>query len=149
MLFYGYLQSFTGYFETNSSFRVKWRSPGRVWFLFLKSFLLVLLEFSFWRGGAGHWAMETGVSFYEALKFSWYSLTFWALGPPLPAPWRPACPQVLSCSVACESTWTCLLLIIALRYTCGERKIWSNIKKYQNIMKMIVLKIFLCFLCLN
>ena len=54
MLFYGYLQSFTGYFETNSSFRVKWRSPGRVWFLFLKSFLLVLLEFSFWRGG---WAL--------------------------------------------------------------------------------------------
>ena len=32
----------------------------------------------------------------------------------------------------------CLLLIITLRFTCGERKIWSNIKKSQNIMTMIV-----------
>ena len=28
-------------------------------------------------------------------------------------------------------------------------KIWSNIKKSQNIMKMIVWKIFFCFLCLH
>ena len=27
---------------------------------------------------------------------------------------------------------------IAHRFTCGERKIWKNIQKSQNIMKMIV-----------
>ena len=38
----------------------------------------------------------------------------------------------------------CLLLIIKLRYTCGEMKIWyqivsiKSIKKSQNIMSMIV-----------
>ena len=38
----------------------------------------------------------------------------------------------------------CLLLIIKLRYTCGEKKIWyqivsvKSIKKPQNIMSMIV-----------
>ena len=31
-----------------------------------------------------------------------------------------------------------LLLIITLRFTCGERKICSTIKKSQNIMNMIV-----------
>ena len=31
----------------------------------------------------------------------------------------------------------CLLLIITLRFTCGEIKIWSNIKKFQNIIIMI------------
>ena len=25
-----------------------------------------------------------------------------------------------------------------LRFTCGERKVWSKIKKYQNIMTMII-----------
>ena len=29
---------------------------------------------------------------------------------------------------------------------CG-RKIWQNIEKSQNIMKLIVCKIFFCFLC--
>ena len=32
----------------------------------------------------------------------------------------------------------CLLLIITLGFTCGERKICSTIKKCQNIMNMIV-----------
>ena len=32
----------------------------------------------------------------------------------------------------------CLLLITVLCFTCGKRKIWENIKKRQNIMKMIV-----------
>ena len=31
-----------------------------------------------------------------------------------------------------------LLLIITLYLTCDERKTWSNIKKSQNIMAMIV-----------
>ena len=32
----------------------------------------------------------------------------------------------------------CFLLIITFHFTCGKRKIWSNIKKSQNIMTMIV-----------
>ena len=28
----------------------------------------------------------------------------------------------------------CLLLIVTLRFTCRETKIWSNIQKFQNIM---------------
>ena len=33
---------------------------------------------------------------------------------------------------------SCLLLIITLCFTCGERKFWSTIKMPQNIMNMIV-----------
>ena len=49
---------------------------------------------------------------------------------------------------------SCLLLIITLCFTCGERNIWLNIKKFQNIMSMIednecapsaILVIFLAF----
>ena len=35
-------------FETNSSFHMKQRTTGKVHFLFLSSFLLVLTKFSFW-----------------------------------------------------------------------------------------------------
>ena len=33
----------------------------------------------------------------------------------------------------------CLLLIIELDFTCGEMKLCYNIKKSQNIMKMIII----------
>ena len=33
---------------------MKWRTTGKVWFLFFKSFLLVLTRLSFWRG---HWGL--------------------------------------------------------------------------------------------
>ena len=42
-------------FGTDSSFRVKWRTTGRLKLLFFKSFLLVLAKLSFWQG-AGRWA---------------------------------------------------------------------------------------------
>ena len=32
----------------------------------------------------------------------------------------------------------CLLVIITLRFTCGEKKNWQSIKTYQNIMHIIV-----------
>ena len=32
----------------------------------------------------------------------------------------------------------CLLLIVTIHFTCGERRIWENIKKSQNIMTKIV-----------
>ena len=34
--------------------------------------------------------------------------------------------------------YTSLLLIITLRFTCGERKIRSTTKKFENVMNMIV-----------
>ena len=36
----------------------------------------------------------------------------------------------------------------AVSPTCGEKKIWSNIKGSQNIMTLIICKTFFCFLCL-
>ena len=47
--------------ETNSSFYVKWRATGKVQFLFLKSFLLVLTKLSFLRGD---WTLS-----YHSMKF--------------------------------------------------------------------------------
>ena len=38
-----------------------------------------------------------------------------------------------------------LLVKNTIRFNCGERKIWSNIKKSQNIINMIVYKIFFSF----
>ena len=35
--------------------------------------------------------------------------------------------------------------MITLRFTCGEKKIWYDIKKSQNIMSIIVLVLFLTF----
>ena len=40
--------------KTNSSFYVKQRATGKVYFLFFKSFLLVLKKHSFWQG---YWAL--------------------------------------------------------------------------------------------
>ena len=37
-------------FGTNSNFHVKWRTTGKAYFLFYKSFLLVLIKFSHWQG---------------------------------------------------------------------------------------------------
>ena len=48
-------------FETNSSFHVKQRTTGNVWFLFFKRFLLVLTKFSFWQ--------EEWVLGYHSMKF--------------------------------------------------------------------------------
>ena len=38
-----------------------------------------------------------------------------------------------------------LLVKNTIRFNCGEREIWSNIKKSQNIINMIVCKIFFSF----
>ena len=40
----------------------------------------------------------------------------------------------------------CLQVIITYRFTCGERKICQNIKKSQNIMKVVV-GLFILYLC--
>ena len=46
--------------ETNSSFRVKYPTAGKVSLLFSKSFLLVLTKISFWHGdwALGYHSME-------------------------------------------------------------------------------------------
>ena len=40
----------------------------------------------------------------------------------------------------------CLLLMIMLRFTSSENKMWESIKNSQNIVSMIVYKIFFRFL---
>ena len=45
-----------GIFETNSSFRLKQCTKGKVYLLFFKGLLLVLAKSSFW-SGAGCWAI--------------------------------------------------------------------------------------------
>ena len=53
---------------------------------------------------------------------------------------------IFFCKFVRQLLYTTLLLIISLRFTCGERKISSIIKKSQNIMNMIACKIFFCIL---
>ena len=82
-------------------------------------------------GGLG-----TRLKFYEVLRFSWVSQF----------------PKILS-PKSFDNLWgnsniPCLLLIIALRFTCVERKIWYNIKKSRIIMNMIVSKT-LSFFCMS
>ena len=43
-------------------------------------------------------------------------------------------PNYSFCNSFGSSYIPCLLLIITFRFTCGERKIWPNMKKSQNIM---------------
>ena len=94
-------------FETNSGFHVKQRPTGKVQFLFFSSFWLLLKKFSFWQED---WALVYNSSkFWDFLDFSLF-------------------PKILSLA-SFSNLWgnsctPCLLLIIALHFTSGERKIW-------------------------
>ena len=85
-------------FGANSSFPVKYRTAGRFQFLSFSNFLLVLTKFLFWEED---WTLG-----YNSMKFRDF-------------------PDLLSCSeqVVSNSYIPCLLLIITLRFTCGEKKI--------------------------
>ena len=90
---------------------------------FLNSFLLALKKFSFWEED---WALG-----YNSMK-TWHLLNSFYF------------PKILSLKLF-GNWWgnsyiSCLLLIIMIRFTCGERKIWQNIKKSQNIMTKIVVE---------
>ena len=97
------------------------------------------LFFFFWWGGfAGAGGVfgfllgaGLGCGVMVQWRFSWYFLF----------------PKILSFN-SWGNSWgnTSLLLIGTLRFTCGEKKIWSAIKNFQKIMNMIVCKIFFCFL---
>ena len=82
--------------------------------------MLALKKFSFWQED---WALGyVSVRFWDFPGFSQF-------------------PKIISLqsfgSSWCNSYMSCLLLIITLCFTCGERKIWSNIKWSRNIMIMI------------
>ena len=47
-----------------------------------------------------------------------------------------------------QLVYTSLLLITTLCFRCAERKIFSNAKKFQDIMKTIVCTFFLFFMTL-
>ena len=69
------------------------------------------------------------LEFYKVLTFSWYLFSLKLFG-----------------NSGGNSYVSWVLIIITPRFTCGKRKLWQNIKRYQNIMTMIVCKIFVCLL---
>ena len=105
-------------FEANSSFHVKWRTTGKVQFLFFRSFLLVLNTFFF---SEKDWVL------------GYNSINFWDF------PDTSQLPKILSLKYF-ENSWRnsyipCLLLITALRFTCGERK--TQVSKISKILKIL------------
>ena len=86
-------------------------------FLFFSSFLLVSRKSLFWD---------------EDWTLGYNSREFWDF------PDLSKFPKILSLKLFGNSYILSLLVIIALRFTCGESKIWEDIKMSQNIMKMTV-----------
>ena len=107
--------------EINSCFHMKQRNTGKVQFLFLRRFLQTVRQ-----------------------QLSNNSMKCWNFPDICEFP-KILCLESFGNSYS-NSYIPCLLLIIALRFTCGESKICGNIKISQNIMTMIVCKIFFCFL---
>ena len=108
-------------FETNSSFYVKLCPTGKLHFLFFYSifqeFLTSIKKILILAGGQDRQFIILA-SFEIILIFPNLNLTLFVNS------WG-------------NSYIPYFLLIIALRFTCGERKIWWDIKKSQN-MEMIV-----------
>ena len=100
---------------------VKQRTTGKVQFLVSSTFLLVLTKFSFWEEDLA--LGYTSITFWHFLNIFWFAKT-------------------LSLKSFGNSYIPCLWLIITLRFTCGEREIYSTIKMSQNIMRMILFNFF-------
>ena len=118
-------------FDTNSSSHVKRRTTGKVKFLFFSRFLIVLTRFPFREGDQT--LGNNSMKFWDFPDISWF-------------------PKILILKSFFKS-WgnmyiPCLLLIIMLRFICGERKVCSTVKKSQIIMNKIVCKIYFPFLWL-
>ena len=104
-----------------------WNSARQVKFNF-KSLLLVLTKLSLWQGD---WALG-----YHYMKFRQFSDIS-------------KFPNILSLK-SFGNSWgnsyiPCLWILIAHRFICTERRIWQNIERSQNIVKLIVWKIFFSF----
>ena len=96
----------------------------------------------YWRhfglgGGTGRWAIILW-SFKIFLIFSQLFFFFFLCGPKGPPSGENAVMLFGNCWV--NSYIPCLLLIITIHFTCGDKKSSSNIKKSQNIMTRIVVK---------
>ena len=99
-------------------------------------------------------AMREKFNFYSSVVFGWFCRWGWALVHHFSKCWDfpdfPFFPRILGLDPKIGHSWgnsytPCLLLIMALRFTCGERKSWWNIKKSDNIISMIVGKILFAF----
>ena len=114
--------------DINSSFHVKQRTIRTHWFLFPKSFLLVLTKFSL---SQGIWALG-----YQSMKFR-------------QLPHISRFPDILSLKLFGNSWGNSyipgLKVKIPHRFTYGERRILENIEKSRNIIKLIPFKIFFRF----
>ena len=118
-------------FETNCSFHVKYGTPEKFNFYFSRDFFDNIEIFSFWDKG---WVLD-----HNFLNFGGF-LDFFLF------------PKILSLqsfgNLCGNSFIPCLLLIIMLRFSCGEKELWWKIRKTQNKMTMNVCKLFFCFLYL-
>ena len=101
-------------------------------FLFVRRFILVLTKFSFPEEGKG-----MGNNSMELWDFP--DISFFSCVGILPASRRKFA-KILSRDA--QTTYTSLSLIITLRFTCYERKIYLNIK-FQHIMNMVVVLLWL------
>ena len=91
-------------FETNSCFHVEWCTMRKVQFQFFRRFLLVLTKFPFHRE-----ELALDKNYTKFWDFRYISKVFWQLVRHL--------------------VYTSWLLIITLRFTYGEKKICTTIKK--------------------
>ena len=105
-------------FDTSSGEMVHY-DRVQVQFLLYRKLLLVLTKCSFWE--------EEWVLVYNPMKFYDFPDIYTFL-------------KSLRLKSFSNSYIPCLLLRIRLYFTCGIKKIWSNIKKSQNIMTMILVE---------
>ena len=109
----------------------------------------------FRRGGCGCGSLGAAWVRVAGRRRSWPSAVGWGL-PGVSCGWSEAihirvrAPTIIYGKFETSScfAYASLLLINTLPFTCGERKICSTIKKSQNIMNIIIRKIFFYLLCL-
>ena len=99
-------------YEKKLRFYVKYCSRGKVQYLVLSNFLLVLKIFWFWEE-------DCKLHFNSWSSKIFFSLT--SLG-----------------NLSVNSYLPFLLVITTFRFTCFDRNIWQDIFKFQNIMSTVV-----------
>ena len=107
-------------------FETKWCTTGKAQFVFQE--ICTSTDKIFISGG-----LRTRYIPHKVLKCSWYCLIYWH-------------PKFY---IVQQLVYNILLVIITFRFNCGEKRNCATIKKSQNIMNMIVWKVFFCFLCLD
>ena len=93
----------------------------------LVTFLLELTKCLFWHEGCALVGHYLKFRYFPNISYFTKFLTLKSLG-----------------NFSSNSYIPCLYLIISHRFTCPDIKIWWNIEKSQNIIKMILFKVSFC-----